>query len=400
MVIVLVFGLVGTFVRVPYVALGPGPTHDTLAETEDGPLIAISGSKTYETSGELRLTTVAVQDGVTLLGALGLWASGSYALAPRELYFPPGETDEEVKQKNAQQFVDSQDAAVSAALAYLKESGAAVGKRIRYTVVVQEVTREEAARVLDPGDELVEVNGRKVSTPQDVLDALKGTKPNEKITVTFREADAEAGEKAGGEGAGRGGTGKDTSEQNKGRGADEAERGAGKADADADAKDGTKDKAKASETQAERTRTATITLGKADDGRSEGLLGVVVGARPELPGLSVDIKLADVGGPSAGTMFALAIVDRLTPGELTGGRRVAGTGEITPDGTIGPIGGVSFKLAAARDDGATVFLVPAENCAEAAKSAPDGLRLVKVSKLAEAVQALENLDKGLPVPSC
>jgi len=199
MVIVLVFGLVGTFVRVPYVALGPGPTHDTLAETEDGPLIAISGSKTYETSGELRLTTVAVQDGVTLLGALGLWASGSYALAPRELYFPPGETDEEVKQKNAQQFVDSQDAAVSAALAYLKESGAAVGKRIRYTVVVQEVTREEAARVLDPGDELVEVNGRKVSTPQDVLDALKGTKPNEKITVTFREADAEAGEKAGGE---------------------------------------------------------------------------------------------------------------------------------------------------------------------------------------------------------
>jgi len=343
MLIVLVFGLVGTLVRVPYVALGPGPTHDTLAETKNGPLIAIQGSKTYKTSGELRLTTVSVQDGVTLLGALGLWASGSYALAPRELYFPPGETDEEVKQENAQQFVDSQDAAVSAALLHLMKHDYPVSKQIRLTAVVHEVSRKETDRVLDPGDQLLEVNGKKVSSPQDVRDALKGTKPNDKIKLRFRE-------------------------------------------------DGKK--------SAKHVRTATVTLGKADDGRSEGYLGVLAGARPELPGLSVDIKLADVGGPSAGTMFALAIVDRLTPGELTGGRHVAGTGEIAADGTVGPIGGISFKLSAARDDGATVFLVPKENCAEAVKSAPDGMRLVKIGTLDEAVKALEDLDKGRPVPGC
>ena len=109
-----------------------------------------------------------------------------------------------------------------------------------------------------------------------------------------------------------------------------------------------------------------------------------------------------IGGPSAGTMFALAIYDKLTPGSLTGGERVAGTGEMAADGTVGPIGGVRQKMAGAAKAGAKIFLVPAANCAEAADGDDDGLRLVKISTLNDAISSLETLTKNnkAEVPAC
>jgi PDZ domain-containing protein len=109
-----------------------------------------------------------------------------------------------------------------------------------------------------------------------------------------------------------------------------------------------------------------------------------------------------VGGPSAGMMFALAIYDVLTPGSLTGGKVIAGSGEISPDGTVGPIGGIGQKLPAAERDRARLFLVAADNCAEALRSHydPDKMRLVKVEKLADAIKDVEawrdNPDANLP----
>ena len=119
----------------------------------------------------------------------------------------------------------------------------------------------------------------------------------------------------------------------------------------------------------------------------------------------MQIRLGEeIGGPSAGTMFALAIVDKLTPGTLTGGAAVAGTGAITPGGQVGQIGGIQQKIAGAADEGATIFLVPAANCSEVVDSdaAGDALRLVKVSTLHEAVTALQRLarDQDAEVPSC
>jgi PDZ domain-containing protein len=99
-------------------------------------------------------------------------------------------------------------------------------------------------------------------------------------------------------------------------------------------------------------------------------------------------------------MFALAVVDKLSPGELTGGRFVAGTGAIDAAGDVSPIGGIPFKMQAAHDAGATVFLVPDDNCAEAATTAPAGLQLVRVSGLADAVRQLQALDAGAPVVAC
>jgi PDZ domain-containing protein len=107
----------------------------------------------------------------------------------------------------------------------------------------------------------------------------------------------------------------------------------------------------------------------------------------DLP-VKVSIDTEGIGGPSAGLIFALSIIDKLTEEDLTGGRRIAGTGEILLDGRVGRIGGISEKLVAARRQGATVFLVPEGNCAEARQAAPDGLRLVKVATLDDALNYL------------
>jgi PDZ domain-containing protein len=114
----------------------------------------------------------------------------------------------------------------------------------------------------------------------------------------------------------------------------------------------------------------------------------------------VRINVGDIGGPSAGLMFALGIMDKLTPRGLTNGRFIAGTGEISANGAVSPIGGIQQKMAGARAAGATVFLAPAANCADAAGAVPQGLRVVKVYTLAGAVRDLKALAAGASVPGC
>ena len=120
--------------------------------------------------------------------------------------------------------------------------------------------------------------------------------------------------------------------------------------------------------------------------------------------VKVTLKLADVGGPSAGLLFSLGIIDKLdgngSGGDLTGGRNIAGTGTIGADGAVGAVGGVALKTQAARRDGATVFLVPKDECADAKAELPKGLRLVPVTSLKGAVSDLVALEKGAKVPSC
>ncbi|HEX6445312.1 MAG TPA: PDZ domain-containing protein [Streptosporangiales bacterium] len=144
---------------------------------------------------------------------------------------------------------------------------------------------------------------------------------------------------------------------------------------------------------------AVPTVGAPDDGK-RAIVGILLGLDYTYP-VKVDISLQNVGGPSAGLMFSLAIVDRLTPGALTGGRFIAGTGTMDPDGNVGAIGGIAQKMIAAHDRGATVFLTPAGNCVEAVQARPAGLRLVKVGTLKDALAALDALRTGKgSVPSC
>ncbi len=144
--------------------------------------------------------------------------------------------------------------------------------------------------------------------------------------------------------------------------------------------------------------TVTITLGSNED-RDYGYVGVGVRDAPWAP-FTIDFNLANIGGPSAGLMFSLAVVDKLTPGELNDGRNVAGSGTIDGDGKVGSIGGITHKLAAAREAGATVFLVPADNCAEAVSAKQDGMELVKVETLDSAVEALNTVSAGGEPPRC
>ncbi|MFK4638540.1 YlbL family protein [Paenarthrobacter histidinolovorans] len=146
------------------------------------------------------------------------------------------------------------------------------------------------------------------------------------------------------------------------------------------------------------TETVTPTKNQAD----RYVLGVLLSSDFTFP-FDVSISLDNVGGPSAGMMFALGIVDNLTPGDLTGGKHIAGTGTITADGNVGAIGGIAQKMIGARQHGATMFLAPAANCSDVVGHVPDGLQIVKVETLADATAAVERLGAGQDtagLPTC
>ncbi|UOD80053.1 PDZ domain-containing protein [Paenarthrobacter ureafaciens] len=148
--------------------------------------------------------------------------------------------------------------------------------------------------------------------------------------------------------------------------------------------------------------TTSVTVTPTKNANDRYVLGILLSSDFTFP-FDVKISLDNVGGPSAGMMFALGIVDTLTPGDLTGGRHVAGTGTITADGAVGPIGGVAQKMIGARQHGATMFLAPAANCADVVGNVPDGLQVVKVETLADAKAAVEQLGSGQDtsgLPTC
>jgi PDZ domain-containing protein len=135
------------------------------------------------------------------------------------------------------------------------------------------------------------------------------------------------------------------------------------------------------------------------DGRT--VLGVGLDPQFRFP-VDVSFGTKDVGGPSAGMMFALGIYDILTPGALTGGAKIAGTGTIDSRGEVGPIGGIQQKLVGARRAGARWFLAPADNCDEVVGHVPDGLRVVRTSTLHESRLAVEAIaaGRGPSLPTC
>jgi len=144
----------------------------------------------------------------------------------------------------------------------------------------------------------------------------------------------------------------------------------------------------------------TVTLTAAPKGAKGARLGITVSNGCLAP-FEVDLGLGNqIGGPSAGLMFALGIMDKVGTVDLTKGMFIAGTGTIDPDGTVGPIGGIALKMIAARHKGASVFLAPAGNCGDVRGATPKGLEVVKVDTLHSAVQDLLALQAGKSVPHC
>ncbi|NHI20459.1 PDZ domain-containing protein [Phycicoccus endophyticus] len=146
-------------------------------------------------------------------------------------------------------------------------------------------------------------------------------------------------------------------------------------------------------------RTLTVRTGSAEDGTT--VIGVLLRTDYDLP-VDVTLNTGQVGGPSAGLMFSLAIYDALTPGALTGGQRIAGTGTIDDDGTVGPISGIRQKMVGARAAGARWFLAPADDCADAVGHVPDGMTLLRVTDFDDARVAVEGIaaDTTDDLPRC
>jgi PDZ domain-containing protein len=314
---------------VPYVVLEPGPTVDTLGERDGVPVIEIDGVETATSTGELRLTTVAVQPDISLLDAIRAWFDGEEAVVPEEMFYPPGESREEVEQRNTEQFSRSQSAAETAAMREL-------GYPVR--VSVGEVVEDGPADgVLQAGDLITEVNGEEVSDLADLQGAIAGEPVGATLTVDYTR---------------------------------EGEPG-----------------------------TSEVTTVADQDDPDTPRIGIIAALVVDHP-YELSIELEEIGGPSAGLMFALGIIDKLEPADLTGGEIIAGTGSINADGTVGAIGGIPQKLIAARDAGATTFLVPAANCQEAVSNAPSGMLLIEVETLAGALDELAALRSGADPDTC
>lgn len=151
-------------------------------------------------------------------------------------------------------------------------------------------------------------------------------------------------------------------------------------------------------TSEQYTSTSNDQMTTAEDSASSNALdyivanGLVSGFSKD--GVSVTIQPGEVGGPSAGLMYTLGVIDELTPADETGGLTIAGTGTMESDGTVGAIGGIRQKLLGARRDGATWFLAPATNCDEVVDNVPDGMRDVAVTNLDDAYKALVAIGKG------
>ncbi|WP_375490030.1 PDZ domain-containing protein [uncultured Jatrophihabitans sp.] len=144
----------------------------------------------------------------------------------------------------------------------------------------------------------------------------------------------------------------------------------------------------------------SLKLGPSLQGRKGGSLGITPGTVCAAP-FAVDLGLGnEIGGPSAGLMFALGIMDKVGSRDLTQGRFIAGTGTIDASGKVGPIGGIALKMIAARAKGATVFLAPAGNCNDVVGATPAGLKIVRVTSLHGAVTALEQLEQGKSPAGC
>lgn len=329
---------VAALLPVPYVVYSPGPMENTLGERDGQPVITIEGADTYDTDGVLNLTTVGVTPAdarLDLLSALQAWVDPERAIVPRELVYEPGVTSEETRQRNAQLLERSQETAKVAAL---RELGYEVPEAVVIELVVD---GSPADGILEPGDIVQQVGGEPVTTPQDVVDAVRSREPGDTVELAI---------------------------QREGR---------------------------------ERTVTVGTEAAPAEDG-GHAMVGAGVGFGYEFP-VRIDVNIDQrIGGPSAGMVFALAIYDTLTPGALLAGMHVAGTGEITGDGEVGAIGGIQQKIAAAAGDGAELFLAPAANCDDVVTARNAEMTVVSIETLDDAIAAVESAVNGetAALPSC
>ena len=292
------------------------------------PMIEVPASHRYPQAGSFILTTVIPQAPITA----GEWLLGQLTpavkIVPPATIVPDSLTPQEVAQQGFQMLDESESTAIVVGLQQAGFNAAMVGKGVRVLSIEAD---SRAQGLLQPGDVIVALNGKPIHTANDLIDQLQDQKPN---AIVKLEVD-----------------------------------------------------------RLQHKMDLKIPLMPPSTPGNPPRIGIAIASDGSDVSLPFPVKIVPqkiVGGPSAGLMFTLTVYNAVTPGDLTGGRKIAGTGTINLDGSVGPIGGVEQKVVAAELAGASYFLSPPENYA-AARSVARHIRVVEVASITQAIEFLRSL---------
>ncbi len=327
--------------RLPYATYQAGGTLDVLGDDDDGAeIVQVDGAEVYPDNGELRMTTVRVSPPAASADEVGTNLVDLVAtwFDGDNAVYPYDAVHSPDETPESNEAQGQQQMTTSQDVAI----DIALGEMdIDVPQVLQVVDFREglpAEKVLKIGDVIRTIDGERVDDARELVELVDAATPGTPIAIGI--------------------------------------------------------------TRAGKQQTVQVTPVE-EDGRT------LIGITPEVADykfpFEVKINISpNIGGPSAGLVFSLAVYDTLTEGSLTGGRAVAGTGEIFPDGSVGPIGGIQQKIAGARDDGADLFLVPVENCADALQADHGDMRLMMAETMHDVRVALEAYadDPDAELPSC
>lgn len=330
---------VALLLPVPYVKLAPGPTFNVIGDRDGVPVLVIEGTQTYPTTGSLAMTTVLESGGPR--GGLTFVEALASWLNPDDAVLP--------RELVYPDDVSGEEVRSRQAVMFNAAESDAIAAAMTYlkrpvtsdVIVTSVVVDSPSDGVIEPDDRVLSVDGSPIESPAQLRDAIRAKPVGTSFAIELdRLVDTER-------------------------------------------------------------QTLTVDVASAANPDADGVpfIGVSVGTRVD-PGFDIDFTLQNIGGPSAGLMFSLGLVDKLSPEDLAKGRQIAGTGTIDPDGNVGPIGGIRQKLSGARAAGAELFLVPSEHCDEIDGVVPEGLAIAAVDTLAGAVEAVRTWTSGKDPVGC
>ncbi|MBU3692342.1 MAG: PDZ domain-containing protein [Candidatus Nanopelagicaceae bacterium] len=322
---------------IPFVFFKPGVPDNVAAG-----IIELNDVKTYPVNGKLYITSILVTNPDSpVFGAETIvnWALGPHVVLPRDTVYPPIQPAQQINRDSRSEMRSSQATATAAALRYL-------GYEFQELYYVSDIRDySNAIDQLKVGDFIMEIDGKKITEIEEIRTSYQDKKVGDSLLISVDREN-----KSG-----------------------DIERKSFKV---------------------ELVENQEL---NASTGEKKPAIGILVGTTARFP-IDVDFNISGVGGPSAGLIFAVGIIEKLTQEDLLRGRNVAGTGAITASGRVGGIGGIEEKMIGASRIGATVFLAPTENCPDI-KHIPKGLKVIPVSTLAEAVDALRAPD-NFKHPTC